>query len=684
MPSTPPSPPSYDEHSLRDVGTLLEALPYIREFHGKTVVIKYGGAAMIDAALKEEFARDVVLLKYVGMNPVIVHGGGPEITSYMQRLDLPVQFVDGLRVSDAETVEVAKMVLVGKVNKDIVLLINRHGQPAIGLCGDDGLLFRAKRKTAPSGQDIGFVGAIERVDVDVLTHVAQDYIPVVASVGADREGNSYNINADEAAGAVARALTRVQADVPDRRARVAARSGRSRQRRVRGRRRRGDRSAAERRRRHAAEAPGVRRRDPGRRLVRAHRRRARASLAAARAVHERRLGHEDRARAVSLVELEGLEREYAVPTYVRNPVQFVRGSGVRLWDADGNEYLDFLAGISVLNVGHCHPRVVEAVRDQIGRLSHVSNLYYTEPALQAVGGAVARARSAARCSCATRARRRTRRRSSSRGARGPAGTWSCSKARSTAAPTARCRRLRRRPSRRRSRRSCRASWLSRRTRLRCRPRSTRGPRPCCSSRSRARPASTSSPTTFCRAAREACDRTGAALIFDEIQTGLGRTGTLWAYEQTDVVPDALTSAKALGGGLPIGASITGPRLADTCGPAITARRSPAAQWSRRRRSSRSRSVPTPNCSRACASPATGSRPGSPTLPYVTAVRGRGLMLAIDVNSEVDAPGLARRALLEQRLVVNATGPATIRLEPPLIVSDDELDEAVARLGALAS
>ena len=195
------------ERPVRDVATLLEALPYIREFHGKTVVIKYGGAAMVDAALKEEFARDVVLLKYVGINPVIVHGGGPEITSYMERLELPVQFVDGLRVSDEETVEVAKMVLVGKVNKDIVLLINRHGQPAIGLCGDDGLLFRAARKVAPSGQDIGFVGGIERVDVDVLTHVAQDYIPVVASVGADQAGNSYNINADEAAGAVARALT---------------------------------------------------------------------------------------------------------------------------------------------------------------------------------------------------------------------------------------------------------------------------------------------------------------------------------------------------------------------------------------------------------------------------------------------------------------------------------------------
>jgi acetylglutamate kinase len=191
---------------MRDVRTLLEALPYIREFHGRTIVIKYGGAAMEDPALREEFARDVVLLKYVGMNPIVVHGGGPEITAYMERLHLPVEFVSGLRVSDAQTVEVAKMVLVGKVNKDIVLRLNRHGQSAIGLCGDDGRLFQCERTTAPGGQDVGFVGRIARVDVNVLRHVAQDYIPVVASVGADREGNSYNVNADEAAGAVARAL----------------------------------------------------------------------------------------------------------------------------------------------------------------------------------------------------------------------------------------------------------------------------------------------------------------------------------------------------------------------------------------------------------------------------------------------------------------------------------------------
>jgi acetylglutamate kinase len=190
---------------MRDVGTLLEALPYIREFHGRTIVIKYGGAAMTDPALKEEFARDVVLLKYVGMNPVVVHGGGPDITRYMERLGMEVRFVDGLRVSDQPTVEIAKMVLVGKQNKDIVLLLGRHGQPAVGLCGDDGLLFRVGKRLAGE-TDVGFVGEIEQVNVDVLNHIAEDYIPVIASVGADAEGNSYNVNADAAAAAVAAAL----------------------------------------------------------------------------------------------------------------------------------------------------------------------------------------------------------------------------------------------------------------------------------------------------------------------------------------------------------------------------------------------------------------------------------------------------------------------------------------------
>jgi acetylglutamate kinase len=191
---------------MRDVGTLLEALPYIREFHGKTVVIKIGGAAMTDAGLTDDFARDVVLLKYVGMNPIVVHGGGPEITRYMERLGMEVEFVNGLRVTDEPAIEVVKMVLVGKQNKDIVLSLKGHGQPAVGLCGDDGSLFQVRKRLAPNGEDIGFVGEIERVYVDVLNHIAEDYIPVIASVGSDENGQSYNVNADEAAGAVAAAM----------------------------------------------------------------------------------------------------------------------------------------------------------------------------------------------------------------------------------------------------------------------------------------------------------------------------------------------------------------------------------------------------------------------------------------------------------------------------------------------
>jgi acetylglutamate kinase len=198
------------------VETLLEALPYIREFHGRTVVIKYGGAAMREEALRDGFATDVVLLKYVGLNPVIVHGGGPDITSYMERLGMKVRFVEGVRVSDPATVEVAKMVLLGKVNTDIVMRLNRHGQAAVGLSGEDGTLFEIRPHAR--SDEVGFVGEIERVDVDVLNHIAEDYIPVVASAGADSEGNSYNVNADTAAGKVAAALGAFKAifltDVP--------------------------------------------------------------------------------------------------------------------------------------------------------------------------------------------------------------------------------------------------------------------------------------------------------------------------------------------------------------------------------------------------------------------------------------------------------------------------------------
>ncbi len=195
---------------------LIEALPYIRRFQGKTMVIKYGGNAMVDDALKHGFARDVVLLKLVGINPVVVHGGGPQIGSLLERLGKPSRFVDGMRVTDSETMDVVEMVLGGLVNKEIVNLLNQHGGRAVGLTGKDGALIRARKitltKAAPEAQaseiiDLGHVGEVEWIDpgvVDMLVH--GNFIPVIAPIGVGEDGCSYNINADLVAGKLAQVL----------------------------------------------------------------------------------------------------------------------------------------------------------------------------------------------------------------------------------------------------------------------------------------------------------------------------------------------------------------------------------------------------------------------------------------------------------------------------------------------
>ncbi len=196
---------------VKTAEVLLEALPYIRQFSGKTIVVKYGGAAMEQADLKEQFALDVVLLRYVGINPVIVHGGGPQIGALMKRLGKEPQFIGGMRVTDEETVEIVEMVLVGKINKAIVGLINHHGGRAVGLSGKDGTLIRAHRRPhrLPSGEeiDIGLVGEVEAVDPEPIRLLEEHgFIPVIAPVGVGRDGETYNINADLVAGDVAAAL----------------------------------------------------------------------------------------------------------------------------------------------------------------------------------------------------------------------------------------------------------------------------------------------------------------------------------------------------------------------------------------------------------------------------------------------------------------------------------------------
>jgi acetylglutamate kinase len=192
---------------VRDAGAkatiLAEALPYIREFSGKTVVIKYGGHAMEDPELAELFAQDVVLMRLVGMNPVVVHGGGPQISDLMRRLGKEPEFVDGLRVTDAETVDIVRMALVGKVNREVVASVNRHGSYAVGLSGEDAGLITVGQRD----EKLGFVGDIRRIDPSILERlVREELIPVVATVGVDDAGQAYNVNADTVAGAIAEAL----------------------------------------------------------------------------------------------------------------------------------------------------------------------------------------------------------------------------------------------------------------------------------------------------------------------------------------------------------------------------------------------------------------------------------------------------------------------------------------------
>ena len=384
---------------------------------------------------------------------------------------------------------------------------------------------------------------------------------------------------------------------------------------------------------------------------------------------------------MSLAELQALEREHAAPTYVRSPVEFVRGSGCVLWDVDGEEYLDFLAGISVLNVGHCHPRVVRAVREQAGRLLHATNLYYTAPGLElsarlassSLGGKVFLCNSGAEAvEAAIKLVRRAR----------PGGeivvVQDAFHGRTYGALSATPQESKQAPF---------APLVPGFTVVPKHPEAVAaavGPE---TAAVLLEPIQGESgihvlSDELLGAAREACDRYGAALVFDEIQCGMGRTGTLWAYEQTGVVPDAITTAKALGGGLPIGALITGPRLADVFkpgdhgstfagGPVIAGAALEALA--------------------ICSEPALLDRvrvlgerlaTGLAALPFAASVRGRGLMLAIDLRDGLSAPELALEALQRQRLIVNATGPGTIRFEPPLVVSEAQIDDALGRLRSL--
>ena len=379
---------------------------------------------------------------------------------------------------------------------------------------------------------------------------------------------------------------------------------------------------------------------------------------------------------MALAELQALESRATMATYARNPVEFVRGEGTRLWDSQGNEYLDFLAGISVVQVGHCHPALVEAVTDQARRLMHVGNLYYTEPAMRlaarlsevSLGGKVFLSNSGAEAvECALKLARRHR----------PGGGFvvleGAFHGRTMGALSATPQEAKQAPF---------APLV---------PGFTVVPREDPAALAAAVGDGTAAVLLepiqgesgihplgdeVLQAAREECDRLGALLVFDEIQCGMGRTGHLWAWQGAGIRPDVMTVAKGLGGGLPIGACVTTPELGDTLqpgdhgstfagGPVIAAGARAVLDV-----------VDDPDLLTSVRE--RGARLLEGLRGLGLPARGRGLMLAFGTP---DAPELARRLLLEQRLVVHATGPDTVRLLPPLTVSDAEVDEAVRRIAA---
>jgi predicted acetylornithine/succinylornithine family transaminase len=376
-----------------------------------------------------------------------------------------------------------------------------------------------------------------------------------------------------------------------------------------------------------------------------------------------------------LADLQTLERDYVIGTYARYPVEFVRGSGTRLWDADGNEYLDFLTGISVVQIGHSHPHWVEAVQQQAARLTHVGNLFYTEPSMRlakrlsesSLGGKVFFSNSGAEAvECALKLARRYRPGGDIVVLEGAFhgrtyGALSATPQEAKQAPFAPLV-----PGFKVATPDTLRSLVDEHTAaVLVEPiQGESGIHPL--------------PDELLAAARAACDATGALLVFDEIQCGMGRTGTMWAFEQVGVRPDAMTLAKGLGGGLPIGACVTSPVYADVLQPGD--------------HGSTFAGGPIPCAGAHAVLDVIGEAgfldsvraKGDRLLRGLDDVsggraRGRGLMTAFATD---DGPGLVRRALQEERLVLNATGPDTVRLLPPLTVTEDEIDEALKRLARL--
>jgi acetylglutamate kinase len=697
---------------------LLEALPYVRGFRGKTVVIKYGGHLDRDLC---SFAEDVVFLHLVGIRPVVVHGGGREISALMERLGKKPVFVDGLRVTDRETMEIAEMVLSGKVNQEIVAAICACGGRAVGLSGRDGALMRARKKDAPV--DLGFVGEVEEVDPRLVsTLLDSGYVPVCAPIALGPAGEAYNLNADTAAAELAVAvgaeklvfLTDVPGVLRDRRdpsslvsvlgveeAEALIEGGavdggmipklRACLRAVRG----GVKSAhiVDGRRPHFLLVEIFTREGAGTMVVPEARAAAPpgeagvAAPAAPAAVAASPAEASVPPEVPSEQEVVELERRYFWPVFRRQPVVLVRGHGSRVWDMRGRCYLDFVTGLAVCGLGHCHPRVARAIAEQAGQLVHTSSLYYTVPQ-------VLLARELARLSGLERVFLANSGAEANEGAIKLARKFGAGSGRHHIIT---------------ARRSFHGRTLATLAAT-GQEKYHRGFAPLPPGFSYvpfgdvAALEAAVTPETVAvmvepvqgeggiypaspefMAALVRLQQRGVLLICDEIQCGLGRTGRWFAFQHYDVRPDIVTLAKSLGGGVPIGAVLAREGVASCLGPGdhgSTFGGNPlACRAALAYLEALQEEGAVENAARMGEYLAGRLAELARRHPAVAEVRALGLMAGIQLR----VPGApVVDACRERGLLVNCTEDVVIRLLPPLNVTREEVDEAIGILdGALA-
>ena len=703
-----PAPADQAHGAAEKAATLIEALPWLIRFHDRIVVIKYGGNAMTEEPLREAFAQDLVFLRYAGLRPVVVHGGGPQISEHLDRLGLESTFTAGLRVTTPETMDVVRMVLTGKVNKDIVRLINRDGPFAVGMSGEDANLFTASRKPAivdGAPVDIGLVGEIQATDAGAVRALLADRrIPVVSSVARGEDGEVYNVNADTAAAALAVALRAAKlmilTDVPGlyrtwppagdvigevgageleimlpglstgmipkmEACLTAVRGGVPQAHVVDGRQP------------HAVLLEIFTDSGTGTMVVPDSTARKAGTTVSATDVLQKRFE-------------AALMPNYGVPQ-----VALTRGEGCRVWDADGREYLDLFAGIAVSSLGHAHPALTTAVTRQVSALAHTSNLFMHEPGIAlaertlvllgtGAGPADARvffANSGAEANEAAiklvrryqghrdQARQRPVMVAAENGFHGrtmgalaltgkasirePFGPFGidvrfvpygdADALRAAAGP------------------DCAAVFVE----------------PCQGEAGVIPP-----PPGYLRAAREACDASGALLVIDEIQSGIGRTGHWFAHQAEGVTPDVLTLAKGLGGGLPIGACVGFGEFGSVLGKGDHGSTFGANPVSCAAALAVLEVIETGGLLGAATAVGQQLYDGIAAVshPLLAEVRGQGLWLAaiLAENAATDVEAAARRA----GFLVNAVQPNAIRLAPPLVITAAEASAFLSALPAI--